>query len=269
MFGTLFATCWWMVPLAAFALYWRSASGRRLLHAVRIDAIARARLDQAAYRMIKNVTLPTDSGHWRLDRVLVSRFGIFLIKTDHATGWIAGGPRKKIWTQTHRRRSTKIPNPLWQNHQHMRALGKLLGLHPAALHSLIVFTGHPVFQMTMPDNVVRVDSFVAYILSKDAPVLSTGQVDAVVRLLRSGQFAPRPTSPPPGARRVVHGAPPRPLHSTRARAAGAPDAGHDHCPECGAALLLCTMKTGPNIGQPFVGCSTFPSCKFIVHLPSH
>ena len=33
------------------------------------------------------------------------------------------------------------------------------------------------------------------------------------------------------------------------------------CPSCGKPMRQCTAKTGPKVGQPFWGCSSYPACK--------
>ena len=34
------------------------------------------------------------------------------------------------------------------------------------------------------------------------------------------------------------------------------------CPRCGAALVLRTARRGPNVGGTFLGCSTYPACRY-------
>ena len=40
------------------------------------------------------------------------------------------------------------------------------------------------------------------------------------------------------------------------------------CPKCGAAMRLRTAQNGRNKGKKFLGCSNFPQCRTIVHLPT-
>ena len=35
------------------------------------------------------------------------------------------------------------------------------------------------------------------------------------------------------------------------------------CPKCGSKLVLRTATKGPNVGNKFYGCSSFPKCKYI------
>jgi restriction system protein len=36
----------------------------------------------------------------------------------------------------------------------------------------------------------------------------------------------------------------------------------DTCPKCGDDLMLRAVKNGSKTGSTFIGCSTFPSCRF-------
>lgn len=38
------------------------------------------------------------------------------------------------------------------------------------------------------------------------------------------------------------------------------------CPKCGSNLVLRTAKKGPNAGNHFYGCSSYPNCKFTLNL---
>ena len=38
------------------------------------------------------------------------------------------------------------------------------------------------------------------------------------------------------------------------------------CPKCGSKLVLRTAKKGPNAGNQFYGCSSYPGCKYIKNL---
>ena len=48
---------------------------------LQINLITKVFLDKNVYRLIKNVTLPTDGGTTQIDHVIVSRFGVFVVET--------------------------------------------------------------------------------------------------------------------------------------------------------------------------------------------
>ena len=64
-----------------------------------INTNVKMRLDEKVYRLIKNVTLPTDDGSTQIDHIVVSVYGVFVIETKNMKGWIFGGERQRTWTQ--------------------------------------------------------------------------------------------------------------------------------------------------------------------------
>ncbi len=68
-------------------------------------------LDKREYRLLKNVTLPTEDGTTQIDHIIVSRFGVFVIETKNMRGWIFGNPAHKSWTQQIYRRRHSFQNP--------------------------------------------------------------------------------------------------------------------------------------------------------------
>lgn len=91
-----------------------------------INTNVKMRLDEKVYRLIKNVTLPTDDGSTQIDHIVVSVYGIFVIETKNMKGWIFGGERQRTWTQKLFKESYKFQNPLFQNFKHTQTLKALL-----------------------------------------------------------------------------------------------------------------------------------------------
>jgi restriction system protein len=60
---------------------------------------AKIRLDPQVYRSINNVTIPAANGTTQIDRVIVSKYGIFVVETKNIKGWIYGDENKAQWTQ--------------------------------------------------------------------------------------------------------------------------------------------------------------------------
>lgn len=87
-----------------------------------INIHVKMRLDDKVYRLIKNVTLPTDDGSTQIDHILVSVYGVFVIETKNMKGWIFGGEHQRTWTQKLFKESYKFQNPLFQNYKHTQTL---------------------------------------------------------------------------------------------------------------------------------------------------
>ena len=112
-------------------------------------------LPASHYTILHDVTLETDLDATRIDHVVVSPYGIFVIETRHMPGWIAGSEREAQWTQTFFRSKSRFQNPLRLNSGHIKVLQRLLGLDASKFHSLVVFTGNARFKTQMPINVTK------------------------------------------------------------------------------------------------------------------
>ncbi|WP_417532382.1 NERD domain-containing protein [Marinobacter lipolyticus] len=145
-------------------------------------------LDKSRYRLIKNVTLPTEDGTTQIDHVLVSEFGVFVVETKNMKGWIFGGLHQRLWTQKIYRSNHKFQNPLHQNYKHVKTLQTLLGLGDHQMHSVVVFVGGSRFKTPMPENVTKGLGYVRYIKSQRELVLSPEQVAEVCEKVASGRL---------------------------------------------------------------------------------
>lgn len=115
-------------------------------------------LDPGFYRVFHDLYLPRPdgTGSTQVDHVVLSRFGVFVIETKYFDGWIFGGVRQKMWTQSIYGRNTQFQNPLHQNHLHVLATRDFLGFQDRQLHSLVFFVDGD-FRSEMPENVLCSD----------------------------------------------------------------------------------------------------------------
>lgn len=263
--GTLLAAYWWAIPFFIGGLYLKTPSGKGFLGEMVVDFSAKLMLDGSVYHLVKNITLPTEDGTTQIDHIIVSKFGVFVIETKNYAGWIFGGTHQKTWTQKFPRSSRQFQNPLHQNYKHARTLSDLLGLENDIIHSLIVFVGDGVFKTPMPENVTQSGGYIRFIKSKINPVLSAEQVAEIVGQIQSGRLKPSLKTNRKHTQHV-NDIVAKKTASIRPAAGGSkiePSGEGDKCPKCGGALVLRTIKTGVKAGSTFIGCSAFPSCRFI------
>jgi len=201
-----------------------------------VNFISSICLDMKKYKLIKNVTLPTDDGSTQIDHIIVSRYGIFVVETKNMKGWIFGGPKQKRWTQVIFKSKTKFQNPLHQNYKHLKTLEKLLDLPADCFFSVIVFTGECTFKTTMPDNVVYPLGYIKFVKSKIIHKLDAGQVDRIVKDIEEERFD---RSLKTHINHVNHV---NDIVKTK----------KNYCPRCGNSLLLKTNRKGPNVGSQFL-----------------
>ncbi|MCW1913981.1 NERD domain-containing protein [Luteolibacter sp. GHJ8] len=138
-------------------------------------------LDPFAYRVFHDLYLPRPDGRGttQVDHIVVSRFGIFVIETKNYAGWIFGGARQKMWTQSIFGRNTQFPNPLHQNHLHVLALQGFLGLPLRNFHSIVFFLDGD-FRTEMPENVLCSD-LCGWIGARQMPLMSEELLRDTVR----------------------------------------------------------------------------------------
>lgn len=251
LIGEALKGLWWLVPIALLLAIFRSPRFKGVLGEALIKLAAKLRLPKDTYHAIHNVTLRTPDGTTQIDHIFVSCFGIFVVETKHMRGWIFGRENQAQWTQKIFSDTFKFQNPLRQNYKHMKALESLLDVPPGALHSVVVFTGECTLKSPMPANVTRGSAYVSYIKSFRKPVLSESEVRIVVARIQSGRLAPS---------RKTHR-----QHIQQLNTRSDPYSKRI-CPRCGNDLVVRTAKRGPNAGNQFWGCSTYPKCRVVQKL---
>jgi hypothetical protein len=212
-------------------------------------AAHRLLLDREIYRALNNLTLPTSNGTAQIDHVLVSRFGIFVIEAKHYQGWIFGNEHQAQWTQClPGGRKFRFQNPLRQNYRHIKAMMEFLGLPEDKFHSVVMFWGESEFKTPMPSNVLC-RNYSSYIRGKTEVLFSDAEVVQLVEALETGRLPTGLLAGLETRRRHVESL--RERHGSTTR-----------CPRCGGALVLKTAKSGTQAGQKFLGCATYPKCRY-------
>jgi hypothetical protein len=181
---------WYLIPLAILLAVFKTAWFKGIVGELLVNVSAKMFLDSKEYRLLKNVTLPTENGSTQVDHVIVSIYGVFVIETKNMKGWIYGGQNQKIWTQKIYKKSRKFQNPLHQNYKHIKTLQSLLGLNDQQVHSLIVFVGDSTFKTAMPEDVTYGRGFIRYIKSKTQPVLNESDLSEILNKIESARLAP-------------------------------------------------------------------------------
>jgi len=204
-------------------------------------------LDDKTYARFHNVIIPSRNGTTQIDHIIVSIYGVFVIETKNYKGWIFGSPQSAKWTQSIFRKKFQFQNPLKQNYRHTKCLAEFLKLHHSVFRSAVFFIGECEFKTDLPPNVLN-HGFVSYIQSFTQPCLTSAEVLEVVEALDNLRTDPLLTE-------AAH------LASLQER--------HDsttNCPRCGSSLV---QRPSSKARPPFLGCSSFPNCKFTKSLPEN
>ncbi len=200
-------------------------------------------LDAETYVRFPNVILPSSSGTTQIDHIIVSAFGVFIVETKNLSGWIFGSQNKPVWTQSIYGWNYTFQNPLRQAHRQKVILASFLGLEESLIRPVIVFVGSGSFKTHMPSNVIR-DGLIDYIRSFDNQVFTQKEVDRMVFLMEDHVETSTLT-------KADH------LDSLKRRLQST-----TVCPKCGSNLVERTIRKGPNVGTRFLGCGSYPKCKY-------
>ncbi|GLR29527.1 Topoisomerase DNA binding C4 zinc finger [Psychrobacter pacificensis] len=150
------------------------------------------KLEKDVYHRLNNVTLPlANGGSTQIDHVIVSVYGIFVIKTKNYKGWIYGSEKQKQWTQVFQNGSKfKFQNPLRQNYLHIKTLADLLGLELSYFHSMIAFIGECELKThdELPEHVLT-SGMVSYVKKKQDKLLTEDEVTSIVEQIESNKFS--------------------------------------------------------------------------------
>jgi restriction system protein len=208
------------------------------------------KLDQQTYRRIDNVIIPARDGTTQIDHILVSVYGIFVLETKNMKGWIFGSENNPTWTQVIFGQKHQFQNPLRQNYRHTRCLSEYLGISHDLIHSVVFFIGECEFKTDMPANVINrgLANYIEGFSSACIDGQKVGQIEAKLRSLKENGTITKSDH----LRSLEH------RHSTQQS-----EQGQSQCPRCGGRLVERTAKQGKYVGRFFLGCSRFPSCRYI------
>jgi len=207
----------------------------------------RLSLDTNLYRIFHDVIIPSKHGTTQIDHIIVSRFGIFIVETKNYKGWIFGSESQSTWTQVIYGSKNSFQNPLRQTYRHKRVLSEYLGIRESQIQPVIFFAGDAQFKTELPSNVLR-SGLGSYIKQFRERVLYDREVERISDLLSI-------VISEIGISKDEH------LKSLHERFAS-----DTVCPKCGSNLVMRTVKKGSRKGSQFLGCSSFPRCRFTKEL---
>ncbi len=204
-------------------------------------------LNGNVYRRVHNVIIPSRNGTTQIDHLLVSPFGVFIVETKNIKGWIFGSETQAKWTQSLYGHNYSFQNPVRQIFRQKRVLAEYLDLDESHIHTVVYFVGKCTFKTRLPSNVIK-NGLGRYIKQYQEPVLSKNDMRQIIKRLNQLRSDPFLT-------RKNHIKSLRQRHNSDTR-----------CPKCGSNLVERVARKGPNAGSRFLGCSSYPRCKFTKNL---
>ena len=205
-------------------------------------------LDKNSYVIYRDLIVPSRNGTAQVDHLVVSPYGIFIVETKNRQGWIFGDANQPNWTQVNYRRKYHFQNPIRQTFRQKKVLAEFLGIRESWIHPVITFVGNCSFKTRMPDNVIDGD-VCSYIKGFKNTMIAGGDFrqieESLASLLEDTELDDS-----------AHVASLQERHSSTTI-----------CPRCGSRLVERLARNGPNAGSIFLGCSSYPKCRFTKDLP--
>jgi hypothetical protein len=171
----------WITPLVLLIVYLSSPRYRGDIAESRVRRLLATGLERNLYTVFNGLVLPSGGGTIPVDHLIVSKFGIFVIKSESARGWVSGGEFQQHWKQGLLGRAVRLDNPMHRNRLQVEALQHLLDYPAMAFRPIVVLAGHKGFKTQMPDNVVPPERLLAYIRKQSRHRLSPEQTDHAIR----------------------------------------------------------------------------------------
>ncbi|MFT6631871.1 MAG: hypothetical protein ACJAS4_001832 [Bacteriovoracaceae bacterium] len=200
-------------------------------------------LDKEVYKRFHDVIIPASNGTTQIDHILVSKYGIFIIETKNKGGWIFGSEEQAKWTQTFHRKKYSFQNPLRQTYRQKKILAEFLPVDESNIHTVVFFVGSCKFKTQLPSNVLK-SGLGRYIKRFVEPCLSEDEVHIIVKKLEQHNSKSELST-------KDH------VRSFKERLSSS-----TVCPKCGSSLKLKVAKKGPRAGSEFLGCESYPRCRF-------
>ena len=140
-----------------------------------------------AYRIIKGATFIADHAMIRVDRLIVSAFGVFVITVVDYKGILKGRLSDREWNLKRGRTETVIHNPLWINRKQANALESFLP--KTKIVSWVVVLNAQI-QTETSKKILSLDAFEKEVAQYRKEVLSSKQQEEVLQIV-----SPKPEEP--------------------------------------------------------------------------
>lgn len=134
------------------------------------------------YTLLSGVVVPALRGMSRIDHVIVSPYGIFVLTVVHEPGKVSGRERDSEWEIKSGRLRAILYNPLWENRKWVNALEDHLG--PQPFIPVVVFT-RARLKNDFGKNVIPLSRLPGFIKRHDKSRLFSDKLEEIEKILTS------------------------------------------------------------------------------------
>ena len=189
-------------------------------------------LDKEKYIVLKDIKINTFRKNHIIDTIILSKYGIFVIKYVNMDGKIYGDEREIEWIQLKDSKKTYFDNPCRQLHSDVRVIADVLDLSEKYFVPIVCFTEDVNLSLEIKDKVTQIDFLDDVIRTYKKEIIKYGLSEITDKIISIKDV---PTS--------------------NIKDNDTKD--NSICPKCGGKLILRNGKYGD-----FIGCSNYPNCKY-------
>ena len=230
--------------------------------------------EEKGAKFLFNCYLPCGDGKTtEVDVIMLYTSGIYVFESKNYSGWIFGDEKVKMWTQTlangHGKRARKeyFFNPVMQNETHIKWIKSTLDNDALLCHSIIVFSERCKLKNIKISNEniglvnrQQIQWLVKQLDDNHKDVFNTEEINYFYDIL----YPFTQVSEEDKEQHIKNIKKKYPQNIKNAgRAEVEFSAKENVCPRCGKQLVVRTTKKGVNKGEQFLGCSSFPDCRYI------
>lgn len=220
----------WIVLIAIvllFLFYRELKSNTKILLAKK----SLEKLPKDKYIILNDISIHSTRKTHKIDNLIISVYGIFVIKYLDNTGKIYGDDREDAWIELNDKNKIYFDNPVKENHSSIRALSEFLELDSNYFISIICFPSDAVICTETKDKITQIELLDDTIKTYRKEVIKYGLLEIKKKIKNS---------------------------NTKLKTDIAKDEKDKNiCPKCGSKLVTRKGKYGD-----FIGCSNYPKCKF-------
>lgn len=150
-------------------------------------------LPASHYTVLRDLTLRRDAAGTetvRIDHLVISPYGLFVITACHYAGSIFGAERDREFTRVRFRTRHRFANPLRKAEAQIGSLQNLLELDAAVFHPMVVFSGNAELKTNMPPHVTPLGGLVPYIQVRTGESLGFDEAARVAALVKARRLPP-------------------------------------------------------------------------------
>jgi restriction system protein len=136
------------------------------------------------YTLLSGVVVPALRGMSRIDHVIISPYGVFVLTVQNEPGRVWGKVNGEMWDIKSGRQKGTLYNPLWENRKWVNALEKHLGRTPFI--PLVVFT-QAKLKSDFGDNVIPLSRLPGFIKKYDKPRIFSDKLESILEKLNFPQ----------------------------------------------------------------------------------